>query len=60
MGLGIRKVAIYGRVIHEDFYPYFKQMLRDLNDRGVRLACYKPFFEREVSGCGLFSILLRG
>lgn len=45
MGLGIRKVAIYGRVIHEDFYPYFKQMLRDLNDRGVRLACYKPFYD---------------
>ena len=25
----ISKVAIYGRVIHEEFYPYFKQMLRD-------------------------------
>ena len=34
----ISKVAIYGRVIHEEFYPYFKQMLRDLNERGVCLT----------------------
>jgi len=41
----ISKVAIYGRVIHEEFYPYFKQMLRDLNERGVCLTCYKPFYD---------------
>ena len=34
----ISKVAIYGRVIHEEFYPYFKQMLRDLNEREVCLT----------------------
>lgn len=45
MGLGIRKVAIYGRVIHEDFYLYFKQMVRDLKDRGVYLVCYRPFYD---------------
>ena len=41
----ISKVAIYGRVIHEEFYPYFKQMLRDLNEREVCLTCYKPFYD---------------
>lgn len=45
MCLKINKVAIYGRVIHEEFYPYFKQMLRDLVERGVKLSCYRPFFE---------------
>ena len=41
----ISKVAIYGRVIHEEFYPYFKQMLRDLNEREVCLTCYKPLYD---------------
>ena len=45
MCLKINKVAIYGRVIHEEFYPYFKQLLRDLGERGVKLSCYRPFFE---------------
>ena len=45
MCLKINRVAIYGRVIHEDFFPYFKQMLRDLDERGVKLSCYLPFFD---------------
>lgn len=45
MGSEINRVAIYGRVIHEDFYPYFEQMLRDLRERGVKLSCYRPFFD---------------
>jgi len=51
MGAGIRKVAIYGRVIHEDFYPYFKQMVRDLNDRGVCLVCFRPFYDFLRENC---------
>ena len=41
----INKIAIYGRVIHEEFFPYFKRMLQDLNDRDVCLTCYKPFYD---------------
>ncbi len=49
----IGKVAIYGRVIHEEFYPYFKQMLRDLHDRGIRLTCYRPFYDFLKETCGV-------
>ena len=52
----ISKVAIYGRVIHEEFYPYFKQMLRDLNERGVCLTCYKPFYDFLREKCGISDV----
>ncbi|WP_287488025.1 hypothetical protein [Butyricimonas sp.] len=52
----ISKVAIYGRVIHEEFYPYFKQMLRDLNEREVCLTCYKPFYDFLKEKCGISDV----
>ena len=52
----IIKVAIYGRVIHEEFYPYFKQMLRDLNEREVCLTCYKPFYDFLKEKCGISDV----
>ena len=52
----ISKVAIYGRVIHEEFYPYFKQMLRDLNERGVCLTCYRPFYDFLKEKCGISNV----
>ena len=52
----ISKVAIYGRVIHEEFYRYFKQMLRDLNEREVCLTCYKPFYDFLKEKCGISDV----
>ncbi|HJA14952.1 MAG TPA: NAD(+)/NADH kinase, partial [Candidatus Butyricimonas faecavium] len=56
MCLKISKVAIYGRVIHEEFYPYFKQMLRDLNERGVCLTCYRPFYDFLKERCDVSEV----
>lgn len=45
MCLKVNKIAIHGRVIQADFYPYFERMLCDLREKGVVLCCYKPFYD---------------
>ena len=36
------KIALFGRMIQEDFYVYLKQLLEELTRREVSICCYSP------------------
>lgn len=45
MKVRINKAAVFGKVIQEEFFPYFEHMIKELRERDVVLSCYFPFYQ---------------
>lgn len=50
-------VAIYGKIVQEEFFPYLQRMLCKLQEKGMVLDCeaaFALFLEERFGCCGLF------
>lgn len=41
----IKKIALYGKTINEEFIPHFRQLIEKLNQSEIDIYCFKPLFE---------------
>ena len=41
----IKKVAIYGKSVNEDFFYYFSNLVKKLENNNIDILCYKPLLE---------------